>query len=44
MVGAGMASSVAVSGIPGLGLAGFGLLVLFPFLMAYAAASDLLRC
>ena len=38
MVGAGMASS----GIAGLGLASFGLLVLFPFLMAYAAASDLL--
>jgi len=35
MVGAG-------SAIAGLGTAGFGLLVLFPFLMAYAAASDLL--
>jgi prepilin peptidase CpaA len=38
MVGTSMASS----GIANLGLAGFGLLVLFPFLMAYAAASDLL--
>ncbi|KST58777.1 peptidase [Methylobacterium sp. GXS13] len=35
MVGAG-------SAIASLGTAGFGLLVLFPFLMAYAAASDLL--
>ncbi|KNY19195.1 prepilin peptidase [Methylobacterium sp. ARG-1] len=35
MVGAG-------SAIVSLGTAGFGLLVLFPFLMAYAAASDLL--
>jgi len=38
MIGAGVASSP----MAGLGLAGFGLLVLFPFLMAYAAASDLL--
>ncbi|WP_409564808.1 prepilin peptidase [Methylobacterium sp. J-026] len=38
MVGAGAAGSE----MAGLGPAGFGLLVLFPFLMAYAAASDLL--
>lgn len=42
MVGAGMASAGSAAGFAGLGLAGFGLLVLFPFLMAYAAASDLL--
>ena len=35
-------TGVASSGMESLGLAGFGLLVLFPFLMAYAAASDLL--
>lgn len=33
---------MADMGIAGFGTAGFGLLVLFPFLMAYAAASDLL--
>lgn len=33
---------IAASGMAGLGLASFGLLILFPFLMAYAAASDLL--
>uniref|UniRef100_UPI003F7A77EF hypothetical protein n=1 Tax=Salmonella enterica TaxID=28901 RepID=UPI003F7A77EF len=38
MIGAGVASFQ----MAGPGLAGFGLLVLFPFLMAYAAASDLL--
>lgn len=38
MVAAGFAST----GLAGLGPAGFGLLILFPFLMAYAAASDLL--
>ena len=38
MVGTG----VAGLGMASLGLAGFGLLILFPFLMAYAAASDLL--
>lgn len=37
-----VASGLASSEMTGLGLAGFGLLVLFPFLMAYAAASDLL--
>ncbi|GJE14489.1 MULTISPECIES: A24 family peptidase [Methylobacterium] len=38
MVGSAMASS----GLTSLGVASFGLLILFPFLMAYAAASDLL--
>jgi prepilin peptidase CpaA len=38
MIGAGVASFQ----MAGPGLAGFGLLVLFPFLRAYAAASDLL--
>jgi prepilin peptidase CpaA len=35
-------SQMAYLGVAGFGPAGFGLLVLFPFLMAYAAASDLL--
>ena len=35
-------SATATLGLAGLGPAGFGLLILFPFLMAYAAASDLL--
>ena len=38
MIGAGVASFQ----MAGPGLAGFGLLVLFPFLMAYAASRDLL--
>lgn len=35
-------SGLASSEMAGLSLSGFGLFVLFPFLMAYAAASDLL--
>ncbi len=42
-MGAEMVGSATASlGLTGLGPAGFGLLILFPFLMAYAAASDLL--